>query len=62
MRKYLIVDGVVQKATPEVERWARRVSQVVPIVKPDPEDDPKVDLKDRRTEYEVIESLEGFDE
>jgi hypothetical protein len=60
--KYLIVDGVVQKATPEVERWARRASQAVPTINPDPEDNPKVDLKDRRTEYEVIESLEGFDE
>jgi hypothetical protein len=66
---YVMVDGVIQKRTPEVDRWARRSaqhvpssrviselveSQAVPVYAPER----KADERAERTAYRQLEALE----
>jgi hypothetical protein len=57
MSYYVMIDGVLQKSSPETQRWARRAAQAVPS---DTEEKPDSMAlpKDTRSDYEIIESLE----
>jgi len=54
---YVIIDGVLQKSTPETSRWVHRASKAVPS---DTEEKPDVVSlpKDTRTDYQIIEGLD----
>jgi len=67
-----MIDGVIQKSTPETERWARRTAvhvpssrsltdnteaPVVPVLEPER----KAEERARRTAYRQIEDLEEIE-
>ena len=56
-RKYVIIDGQLQRNIPETAKWARRASKALPGPSGEPEDDPIIDLIDRRSDYRIIEEL-----
>jgi hypothetical protein len=60
--RYVLVDGQLVLRTPETERWVRRAAQAIPTKSPEPQEEPVVDLTDRRSDYQRIEDLEGYDE
>jgi hypothetical protein len=64
-----MIDGVIQKSTPETQRWARRAATHVPSsrllteqveapVIPVLEPERKAEERAKRTAYRVIENLE----
>jgi hypothetical protein len=58
MSRYVIIDGQLQKSSPELSRWAKRAGQGVPS---NTEEEPKDVLalpKDRRSDWEILEGLE----
>lgn len=57
MTHYVLIDGVIQKRTHEVVRWARRAAQGVPL---DTEEKPDALAlpEDRRTDFQIIQDLE----
>ena len=57
--KYVMIDGVLQLSTPELARWTRRATRVVPQIDREPEAD-AVALKD--TPRSIWEVIEGIDE
>jgi hypothetical protein len=56
-----MIDGHLVPSSPETERWVRRAAQAVPTKSPEPQEEPVVDLTDRRSDYEVIESLDEIE-
>ena len=57
MSYYVIIDGQLQKSSPETQRWAKRAGQAQPTnteEKPDALALPK----DTRTDYEIIQDLD----
>lgn len=72
MKRYVIVDGVLQLSSPETDRWARRIATHVPSAKSLTEAteaptqrvlDPERHAAERaeRTAYRTIETLEEQD-
>ena len=58
MSRFIIVDGLLQRSSPEAQRWAWRAYHSVPM---DTEEEPKDALalpRDTRTDYQIIEELE----
>ena len=55
---YVMIDGVLTKATPEAKRWLQRSARGIPGADPEPQPEPVVDLTDRRSDYQIIESLD----
>ena len=55
---YVIIDGQLQKRSPETRRWARRAAKTVAKWDPNYPEDPQVDLTDRRSDFEIISDLE----
>ncbi len=55
---YVMVDGVLTKATPEAKRWLHRASKGIPGASTEPQPEPVVDLTDHRSDYQIIESLD----
>ena len=57
MSHYVLVDGQLQRSSPETARWAKRASRTVPL---DTEEKPDVLAlpEDRRTDFQIIEELE----
>ena len=57
--RYILVDGHLVPNSPEVKRWHQRAARAVPRHSPsEPQEDPVIDLTDRRTDYQIIESLD----
>ncbi len=56
MDHYVIIDGQLQRSSPETSRWAKRAAKEVP--KETSEADAVALAFTERTEYAVIESLE----
>jgi hypothetical protein len=56
---YVIVDGVLQKSSPEASKWLKRVAKEVP--RETSEADVVALVFTERTEYEIVESLEDHD-
>lgn len=54
--KYVLIDGCLQRSSPETERWARRAAKQVPA--PEEKPDTSVDLTDRRSDFAKIQDLE----
>ena len=59
---YVIIDGCLQRNTPETAKWARRVSKALPGPTGEPEANPVVDLTDRRTDWEILQALDNEDD
>ena len=57
MSHYVIIDGVLQRSSPETSRWVRRAALGKPV---DNEEKPDaVALKEReRSDFEIIQDLE----
>jgi hypothetical protein len=57
---YVIVDGVLQKSSPEASKWLKRVAKEVPRSAPDVQvhEDVQISKIAQRTDWEIIESLE----
>jgi hypothetical protein len=60
MTHYVLIDGCLQRSSPESKQWARRAAQGVPL---DTEEKPDVLAlpADRRTDFEIIQDLEETD-
>ena len=66
MSHYVIVDGVLQRCTPETRRWCCRASQTVAKWDPNIEEaerDARIEAldeerADRRSDYQKIQDLE----
>jgi hypothetical protein len=56
---YVIIDGVIQRSSPDTKRWTRRAAKEVP--KETSETDAVALVFTERTEYEIVESLEEND-
>ena len=61
MSHYVIIDGVLQKSTPETSRWVRRASQGVPSNTEEPKDAVALPKEDKRSDWEIIQELEDHD-
>ena len=59
MNHYVIIDGVIQRSSPDTKRWTRRAAKEVP--KETSETDAVALVFTERTEYEIVESLEEND-
>jgi len=57
-RKYVIIDGQLQRNIPETAKWARRASKALPGPTEEPEEAPTIDLTDRRSDFEILEGLD----
>ena len=58
MSHYVMVDGQLQRSSPETKRWARRAAKTVAKWDANWDESPQVDLTDRRSEFEIIQDLE----
>ncbi len=54
---YVIIDGHLQRSSPETKRWTRRAGAATPL-SGEPEPEPVVDLTDRRSDFEIISDLD----
>jgi hypothetical protein len=59
--RYVIIDGVLQRATPSTLRWTQRAAKAQPA-KEEPEDTSVMDFTDRRSDFEVIQGLDEIPE
>ncbi len=60
--KYVLVDGCLQRSSPETERWAQRTRKAVPL---DTEEKPDVialPTEDRRSDFARIQDLEEYEQ
>ena len=57
MSNYVLIDGCLQRSSPETKRWARRAAKTVAKWDPNYPEDPQVDLTDRRSDFEIISDL-----
>jgi|HubBroStandDraft_1064217.scaffolds.fasta_scaffold92297_3 hypothetical protein len=58
MSHYVLVDGILQKASPETKRWHQRAARAVPSNTEEPKDVLALPTEDKRSDWEVIEGLE----
>lgn len=60
MSHYVIIDGQLQKSSPETKRWAKRAGQAQPTNTEEPKDAMALP-EDKRSDWEILEGLEEHD-
>jgi len=59
MNHYVIIDGQLQRSSPETKRWSRRAAKEVPKSAPeDMHENVQYPKIAQNTDWEIIESLE----
>ena len=61
MSHYVIIDGQLQKSSPETSRWVRRASKGVPSATEEKPDVVAIPTEDKRSDWEIIQDLEEHD-
>ncbi len=58
MSNYVLIDGCLQRSSPELKRWYFRAAKTVPKWDSNYDESSQVDLTDRRSDFEKIQDLE----